>query len=137
VNEQPALRSLPKNYELIHEIVARSGRGKHLTMGEIYAEASRLRPGIGYSTVYRGLVRLRELKLVAEIVVPGIDAATYEPIGPEHAHFYCTRCGALEDVEYALPLRTLKSVAHTSGLEIESGVVTFQGRCARCRPSQD
>jgi Fe2+ or Zn2+ uptake regulation protein len=127
------LPALPKNYRLVFDIVQESGLGRHLTMSDVFARASDARPGIGFSTVYRGLVRLRELGMIAEIVVPGADSATYEPVGPSHAHVRCTACGSIEDVAYALPPRVLRSVAADTGFAIEGGNVTFSGRCAACR----
>jgi len=124
---------LPKNYQLILDVVQESGRGRHLTMSDVFTQTSARRPGIGYSTVYRGLVRLRELGLISEIVVPGALAATYEPAAERHAHFLCTRCSAIEDVEYALPTRVLRSVADKSGFDIAAGTVTFEGLCRDCR----
>ena len=120
---------LPKNYQLILDIVQESGRGRHLTMSDVFAQTSARRPGIGYSTVYRGLVRLRELGMISEIVVPGAASATAE----RHAHFLCTGCSAIEDVEYALPARVLRSVADKSGFDIAAGTVTFEGLCRACR----
>ena len=124
---------LPKNYQLILDVVQESGLGQHLTMTDVFARAAERRPGIGYSTVYRGLVRLRDLGMIAEIVVPGADSATYEPVGPHHAHVRCTRCGTIDDVTYALPARVLRSVAQQTGYVVEAGAVTFQGRCGACR----
>lgn len=126
---QPAL---PKNYQLIFDIVEESGVGRHLTPSDIYAKARRRQAGIGFSTVYRGLERLRDLGLVAELHVPGVDAATYEPAGPRHAHFRCSKCGAIEDVAYAIPARTLRTLAQEHGFEIDGERVSFEGRCARC-----
>lgn len=128
----PSQPSLPKNYQLIHEIVEESGIGRHLTPADIYAKAVTRRPGIGFSTVYRGLERLRDLGLVSELFVPGIDAATYEPAGPRHAHFRCSECGAIEDVAYAIPMRTVKALAQEHGFTIDSERVTFEGRCSSC-----
>lgn len=126
---------LPKNYQLIYEIVEESGAGCHLTPSEIYAKATKRRPGIGFSTVYRALERLRELGLVSELYVPGRDAATYEPSGPRHAHFRCSECNQIEDVAYAIPMRTIKTLAMQHGFKIENQRVTFEGRCAACRAS--
>ncbi len=123
---------LPKNYRLIYDIVEESGLGRHLTPAQIYAKARRRRPGIGFSTVYRGLERLRELGLVSELHVPGALAATFEPAGPRHAHFRCSECGEIEDVEYAIPSRTIKALALEHGFEIDGERVTFEGRCAPC-----
>ncbi len=69
----PKQPPLPKNYRLIYDIVEASGAGRHLTSSEIYAKARKRRPGIGFSTVYRGLERLRNLGLVSELHVPGVD----------------------------------------------------------------
>jgi Fe2+ or Zn2+ uptake regulation protein len=123
---------LPKNYQLIYDIVEESGVGRHLAPAEIYAKALKRRPGIGYSTVYRALARLRDLGLVSELQVPGTDAATYEPAGPRHAHFRCSGCGAIEDVAYAIPTRTINALAQHHGFTIENERVTFEGRCATC-----
>jgi Fe2+ or Zn2+ uptake regulation protein len=124
--------SLPKNYQLIYKIVQESGIGRHLTSAEIYARATKRRPGIGFSTVYRGLERLRDLGMVSELDVPGAEAATYEPSGPRHAHFRCRECGAIEDVAYAVPARTLNALAAQHGFTIENERVTFEGRCTAC-----
>ncbi len=126
---------LPKNYRLLYEIVQASGIGRHLTPSEIFAKALKRRPGIGFSTVYRGLERLRDLGLVSELHVPGADAAAYEPAGPRHAHFRCSACGGIEDVAYAIPMRTINALALQHGFEIESERVTFEGRCAACSGS--
>lgn len=126
---------LPKNYQLIYDIVEKSGLGCHLTPSEIFAKAHRRRPGIGFSTVYRGLERLRDLGLVSELYMPGVEAAAYEPAGPRHAHFRCSTCGEIEDVAYAIAPRTIKSLALQHGFKIESERVTFEGRCATCSAS--
>jgi Fe2+ or Zn2+ uptake regulation protein len=129
---RPARRSLPKNYQLVFEIIEASGAGRHLTPAQIYAKALKRRPGIGFSTVYRGLERLRDLGLVSEVSLPGADSATYEPAGPRHAHFRCKECGGIEDVAYAIPMRTVKTLALQQGFKIESERVTFEGRCTAC-----
>jgi Fur family transcriptional regulator, ferric uptake regulator len=128
----PGRPALPKNYQLVYEIVEEGGIGRHLSASQIYAKALKRRPGIGFSTVYRGLERLRDLGLVSELCVPGADAAAYEPAGPRHAHFRCSACGEIEDVPYAIPTRTLKALALQHGFNIESERVTFEGRCADC-----
>ena len=132
----PAVKQpLPKNYRLIYEIVAKSGIGRHLTSSEIYARALKRRPGIGFSTVYRALERLRDGGLVSELQVPGSNAATYEPAGPRHAHFRCNACGVIEDVAYAIPARTIKALAVRHGFRVETERVTFEGRCTACDAS--
>ena len=125
-------RALPKNYRLIYDIVQKSGIGCHLTPSEIYGKALKRRPGIGFSTVYRGLERLCELGLVSELHMPGEESAAYEPSGPTHAHFRCSACGEIRDVAYAIPVRTLKALSLEHGFKIETERVTFEGRCNAC-----
>ncbi|MDQ2909377.1 MAG: transcriptional repressor [Candidatus Eremiobacteraeota bacterium] len=129
--------TLPKNYQLVYDIVQSGGLGCHLTMRDVFERAARHRPGIGHSTVYRGLVRLRDLGLIAEIVVPGSDSASYEPLGPAHAHFRCLGCGAIADVDYALSRRVMRTVTEKHGFEVTAGTVTFEGRCTGCRRSSN
>jgi Fur family transcriptional regulator, ferric uptake regulator len=124
--------SLPKNYQLIRDVVEACGIGCHLTPSEIHAKVRERQPGIGLTTVYRGLERLRDLGLISEITVPGADAVTYEPAGPPHAHFRCGSCGTVEDVAFTIPVRTLKALSAQHGLRIDYQRVTFEGRCARC-----
>ena len=126
---------LPKNYQLVRDVVNESGPGRHLTMSEVFGEAARRRPGIGFTTVYRGLIRLRDLGLVAEILAPGAESATYEPAGPRHAHFRCTTCGRIEDIDYAISARVRARVAATQHAIVDDSVVTFTGRCKRCLAS--
>ncbi|MDQ6932518.1 MAG: transcriptional repressor [Candidatus Eremiobacteraeota bacterium] len=127
---------LPGNYELIYSIVLEHGVGTHLTTGEVYVKAKRRQSAIGYSTVYRGLRRLRDAGRISEIVAHG-EAAVYEPVGPEHAHFFCTKCRKLRDVEFKLPKNLVLRVAQLERATITGASLTLEGICAGCRPSAD
>jgi len=131
--------SLPKNYQLLRDIVWTAGRGAHQTASDIYSMARRRQPGIGFATVHRGLGRLCELGEIMKIEVPSGDAAWYEPPAPAHSHLFCETCGELHDVDYALPRRTLRAIAEREGVRIATEAVTFRGLCKDCareaRPS--
>ncbi|MGH7737244.1 MAG: Fur family transcriptional regulator [Candidatus Tyrphobacter sp.] len=124
---------LPKNYALVYEIIRKAGRGVHFTMNELFAHAKRRQPRIGFSTVYRGVARLRDGGLVDEIELPGSDSAVYELRATPHAHFRCERCGRVADVEYALSSRTIAAIAAQTGATISSSGVTLSGTCNSCR----
>ena len=130
---ESALATLPKNHRLVYDIVVESGLGVHLNTQDIFARSRERRPKTGFSTVYRALARLRDLGLIAEIIVPGSDSATYEPVGDQHAHFQCRRCRKIEDVPFSVAPETLASLSAATGLGIDFGVVTFSGTCAECR----
>ncbi len=124
---------LPKNYQLVYDIVREAGTGTHLTTSDLFTRARAHRPSIGFSTVYRGIQRLRDLGLIDEIVVPGSDAAVYEPTGRPHAHFRCGRCGRVDDVEYRLASQTLAALAKQMGARIDDVSLTLHGVCRSCR----
>jgi Fur family ferric uptake transcriptional regulator len=94
--------------------------------------ARALQPRIGFATVHRGLTRLHELSAVMKIDVPGEASAVFEPAANPHAHFRCTGCGEIADLEYAVPAQTLRRLARRHGISIEREAVTFTGRCASC-----
>jgi len=126
------VQGLPPNYRTVLEVVEEAGPGGHLTAQEIWVRARALQPRIGFATVHRGLIRLHELRAVMKIDVPGEASAVYEPAASPHAHFRCTGCGAITDIEYAVPAQTLRRLAERHGLAIEREAVTFTGRCANC-----
>lgn len=132
--KQTAVR-LPKNYALVLEVVNDAGKGAHLRTSDVFVEASRRRPGIGFSTVHRGLTRLHELGMIARIDVAGADAAAYEPASEQHAHFYCTVCGEISDLDYSLPARVRRELGSSAGVEVTGESLTLTGRCAHCRHS--
>ena len=109
-----------------------SERGRHWTAQEVYDEARKRRPTIGFATVHRGLIRLRELAAVMKIDVPGREAAWYEAAVEPHAHLLCDDCHAVVDVDFHTSQRTRAAIAARSGLEISVEVVTFRGRCSPC-----
>jgi len=126
-------RKLPDNYRFVQELIHEHGSGTHLTPSDLLALARRRRPSFGYATLYRALGRLRDLGLIAEVSLPGADAAAYEAVAPEHAHFRCARCGLIADVPFALPPATLREIAERERIDVTGVAITFNGVCADCR----
>src|SRR5579863_5988819 len=113
---------LAKNHRLVHEIVRDQGKGVHLTMPQVHELARERVPSIGFTTVYRALVRLRSLRLISEIVLPGTAGAYYEAIAEPHAHFRCDDCGRVTDVEYVPPARSIQRLSEQYGVEVRETV---------------
>lgn len=128
---------LAKNYRMIYEIVREQGPGRHLAVADVYALAKSRQPGIGETTVYRALARLRDLGLVSEIQLPGADNAFYEPAGSAHAHFRCGVCGKVEDVEYTLAPKIVASLARKHDAEVSEVLLSLHGRCSHCKDRRE
>jgi Fe2+ or Zn2+ uptake regulation protein len=124
---------LAKNYRLVHEIVHGQGPGVHLTMAQIHDLAAQRKPGLGFTTVYRALTKLRDLGLVSEIILPGADRAFYEAVAPAHAHFRCDACGRVDDIEYLPPEQSVRELAGKYGIEVRETLLSLHGLCAGCR----
>ena len=92
-----------------------------------------MQPRIGHSTVYRALDRLSELGLVLEVRVPGTASALYEPARASHAHFVCTRCGRVDDIDHALPPSDFDALAEAHDLAVTDVSLTLHGLCGACR----
>jgi Fe2+ or Zn2+ uptake regulation protein len=129
--DQP--KKLPRNYQLVYEVVCAQPPGVHADAGDIYGAAKRRQPGLGYSTVYRALDRLCQTGLVHEVRVPGTASALYEPARASHAHFRCKRCGGVEDIDYDIPPGDLTRLTTSHAIAIEDVSLTFNGVCQRCR----
>jgi Fur family ferric uptake transcriptional regulator len=124
---------LPKNYALVRDMVHQHGTGRHLTANDVHSFAKQRQPRIGYSTVYRALNRLARLGLVSEVLVPGADVTFYESVADPHAHFRCSECGRIDDLDYRLPKAAVTRIAREHGFEVGDVLVNFTGRCASCR----
>jgi Fe2+ or Zn2+ uptake regulation protein len=130
----PSSPKLPANYQVVLDAVNAYGSGRHATAQDVFEGARRLRPGIGFTTVHRGLARLHELGYVLKLDISGEGSAMYEPITETHAHFRCTACGALEDVDFACDPATRERLESSHGLAIRSESITFTGLCSQCHP---
>ncbi len=124
--------ALPKNYRTVLNVVEQAGPGSHLSAHEIWVRARAVQPRIGFATVHRALIRLHGAAAVMKLDVPGGASTIYEPAASPHAHFRCTACGAIADVDYAVPAATVRELARRHGVAIDDEEVTFTGRCARC-----
>lgn len=124
---------LAKNYRMIYDLVREQGPGTHLSVAGVYELAKARQPGIGATTVYRALARLRDLGLVSEIDLPGAESAYYEPAGSAHAHFRCERCGKVQDIDYVLAPSVVAELGRKHAADISEVSLTLQGRCAACK----
>lgn len=85
-------------------------------------------PGLSLGTVYRNLKLLEELGEVRRVANHN-DAERYECCCGDHAHFVCTGCGCIHDVEMdAEALKGLLPPGHT----LSAMALTLTGLCPEC-----
>ena len=128
----PSTPHLPPNYRVVLDVVNEYGAGRHATAQEVFVRARELRPGIGFTTVHRGLARLHELGHILKLDISGGGSAIYEPATEAHAHFRCTACGAVADVDYASEPAVRAELEARHGVAIASESITFTGLCRNC-----
>jgi Fur family ferric uptake transcriptional regulator len=128
----PSTPKLPANYRVILDVVNEFGSGRHATAQDVFMRARERQPHIGFTTVHRGLARLNELGHILKLDIPGEGSAMYEPATSDHAHFRCTACGAVEDVDYSLDTATRAQLESRHGMAIRHESITFSGLCRSC-----
>jgi Fe2+ or Zn2+ uptake regulation protein len=128
----PSTPKLPANYRVILDVVNEYGSGRHATAQDVFMRARERQPHIGFTTVHRALARLHKLGHVLKLDITGEGSAMYEPATEDHAHFRCTGCGAVEDVDYAIDVATRTQLEARHGVAIRHESITFSGLCRSC-----
>lgn len=110
---------------------------RHYTVEELYEEIKKIKPGIGYSTVYRALKLLVSCGLANECSFD--DAAVrYEPVhhAEHHDHLICRSCGRIIEFENAKIEKLQRDVARRYGFHVSAHKLQLYGECRVCRKSR-
>lgn len=103
----------------------------HPTAEWVFEEARKTLPAIGLGTVYRILKDLVADGKVRLISIPGAPDR-FDKTTCTHAHFFCEKCGKVEDVDCDCDSRdTLSNGAIVNKIEI-----LFSGVCKDCLNKQ-
>jgi Fe2+ or Zn2+ uptake regulation protein len=106
-------------------------RRDHPTAVEVFMRVKARMPSISLATVYNCLETLTDCGIVKS-VNHDREPSRYCPNLEEHAHFFCTECGAVADV----PLRSKKQLHDIwdvpAEILIEQSEVAFRGLCPKC-----
>ena len=102
----------------------------HPTADWIFEKVRTAVPKISLGTVYRNLSVLKDEGLVREIY--GNDRrAHYDAITEPHAHFICSDCGGIWDVNSSTDV-DWRSFKELVGCEVTEQRIEFGGTCAAC-----
>lgn len=107
---------------------------RHLNSEELYREARKINPRIGYATVYRTMRLLTECGMAAEQHFDE-TAALYETVEHDlhHDHLICERCGCIVEFASAEVERLQEVIARKLGFVISRHRMELFGICRDCR----
>ncbi|MBN2038739.1 MAG: transcriptional repressor [Spirochaetes bacterium] len=101
----------------------------HPTVDSIYKDISSEIPTLSKTTVYNTLKTFLEYKVVQAVTIED-NEVRYDVETESHAHFKCTKCGKLYDIELDAKVLNLKSV---SGHAVRESHLYFKGICKSCQ----
>lgn len=128
-SEPPAFRLTPQRMAVL---AAARRSDDHPTAREIHARVRDDLPGIGVATVYRTLDLLRDHGYLLELQLGDHPVARYDANTGDHHHVVCADCGAIGDVDVALPAGVAADAERASGFQITAAGLEFVGRCPDC-----
>lgn len=102
----------------------------HPTVDEIFKALQPDNPTLSRTTVYNTLRLLAAADIIRRIEVGDSEGARWDYSQHDHAHFLCTTCGHVTDVDYSMssPSFTLPPKGYT----VRSAEVIFKGLCPSC-----
>lgn len=104
----------------------------HPTASEVFLRAKHVMPGISLATVYNCLETMTHAGLVKQVNVDR-EASRYCPNLRPHAHFYCSECQEISDVDLHLSASTATPWSLPEGAKIDHLEVSMKGVCPDCQ----
>ena len=108
-----------------------SKRRDHPTAEMVYQSVKCEISCISLATVYRNLGKLVKEGLVQELPDLG-HGRRYDYIDEPHHHFFCTRCGKIEDIYGGLPSSLKESLARQASGKVSLMKLQLFGTCDDC-----
>ena len=106
-------------------------RCDHPTAETVYLSIKEEFPNISLATVYRNLSLLAETGEIVKIST-GNGPDRFDANTVEHYHFFCRKCGKIEDLDMA-SIHHINIVAGENFKgKIEDSVTHFYGKCEKC-----
>lgn len=106
--------------------------GRHISAEELYAEAKKINPHVGYATIYRTLRLLKECDLVYERHFDDGQARFEVVSGRHHDHFICEGCGRIIEFENQGLERLQEEIARELKATLRRHKMELYGLCSRC-----
>lgn len=123
----------PQRRAIVEIII--NNKGNHLTTEEIYNLVKINCPEIGLATVYRTVLLLDEIGIVARLDLND-GCSRYELVSEDehhqHHHLICINCGKVIEVEGDLLEDLEEKIEKKYEFKIENHSVKFYGICKEC-----
>lgn len=103
----------------------------HPTATEVFIRSKNRMSGISLATVYNCLETLTDSGLVKQVNIDR-EPSRYCPNLHEHAHFFCSNCGAVQDVIPDKPDAPLAAWRLPKGSQVQLVEVSMRGICPTC-----
>ncbi|HED00295.1 MAG TPA: transcriptional repressor [Proteobacteria bacterium] len=105
----------------------------HVNLDELYRQAARVNPRIGYTTVYRTLKLLTECGMAVERKFAD-GQARYENVdqGEHHDHLICLSCGKILEFTDDRIEKMQEEIAARHHFAIKDHRLEIYGACADC-----
>lgn len=103
----------------------------HPTASEVFIRAKGKMPSISLATVYNCLETMTQAGLIKQVNVDR-EASRYCPNLRPHAHFYCSECRQIFDIDLRLKADAVAAWALPEGSRIDHVDVAMKGVCPNC-----
>lgn len=105
---------------------------KHLKIEELLQEVRKVEPNIGYVTVYRTLLLLKECGLAHQRHF-GDGQSLFENSGDHHDHMICIKCGHITEFEEDEIEALQEEICKKFNFKMVSHRHEIYGACSRCQ----
>ena len=105
---------------------------KHIKIEELLEEVRKVEPSIGYVTVYRTLLLLKECGLAHQRHF-GDGQSLFEKATSHHDHMICIKCGSISEFEDDRIEDLQEQIAKEKNFKIVSHRHEIYGCCSRCQ----
>ena len=103
----------------------------HPTASEVFIRSKVRMPGISLATVYNCLETLTQAGIVRQVNVDR-DASRFCPNLEPHAHFFCSECHQVFDINLKRAGDAVSPWRLPKGSEVDDVEVAMKGRCPDC-----
>jgi len=110
------------------------GNRTHPTVDEIFKALQPTNPTLSRTTVYNTLRLLTETGIIRCIGTGCGDGARWDYSTQDHAHFLCTSCGHVTDINYSFSSTTFP--LPPAGYTVKTADIILKGICPHCAQTQ-